>query len=174
MGGTRLTPRRQGKWLCAGGRFGASSSVLLDGSGELSIGRWGRARCRWSRGRGVAWYGSCRIGGMGDGFEPASSEHAMRMGHALVLNVLVLVSAWRFVRGMGVGDSIQRVVDAVLLWLGVQYACVTVCGVVGVLNAWTMTVAAVVACGTMWATAGRRRVGEALSYIPPHLDRPKL
>ena len=99
---------------------------------------------------------------MADPFEPLSNEHAIRMGHALLLNALELASAWRFVRG--VADAVQRVCDAVLLWLAVQYASVMVCGLAGVLNASTMTAAALVACAAMWFGAlrgGRDDAGAA-------------
>src|SRR5687768_7207679 len=92
---------------------------------------------------------------MGDPFEPSSSIHALRLGHALLLNAVVLASAWRFTRFTA--DALQRLADTLLLWLTVQYASVLLCGAVGGLNAWTMTGAAVIASAAMWFISFRRR-----------------
>src|SRR5688572_25915473 len=90
---------------------------------------------------------------MPGGVDPLTNEHALRMGHALLLNAVVLASAYHFFRRRGSADPLQRVLDTLLLWLTIQYASVALCGIAGILNVWTMTSAALLACVVLWLAA---------------------
>ena len=96
---------------------------------------------------------------MPGGVDPLTNEHALRMGHALLLNAAVLASAYHFLRRRGSADALQRLLDTLLLWLSVQYVSVALCGIAGVLDVWTMTSAALLACVVMWLAA---RNGQSL------------
>lgn len=70
-----------------------------------------------------------------------STGNELLLGHAILLNGLVLVAAWRFARRF-TSDHWQAAVDTLLVWLLIQYASVTLPGLAGVLNRWTMSAVA--------------------------------
>lgn len=70
-----------------------------------------------------------------------STGNELLLGHAILLNCLVLTAAWRFARRF-TNDHWQAAIDALLIWLLIQYASVILPGLAGALNRWTMSAAA--------------------------------
>src|SRR4051812_13346584 len=84
----------------------------------------------------------------------AAFPDELRLLWAVLLNALVLFSAWRFTRRFDV-DRIQRACDALLLYYLAQYLSVGMPGLLGALTPLTMT-AATVAMSVALALGGRR------------------
>src|SRR5215213_8952231 len=95
----------------------------------------------------------------------ASLPDELRLLAAVLLNALVLWSAWRFTRRFE-ADRIQRACDALLLYYLVQYLAVCVPGLLGALGPVTMTAAAV-AMAVPLALAGRRRSPGTFAAVEP-------
>jgi hypothetical protein len=77
-----------------------------------------------------------------DTFLTPSSGNEWRLLHAVALNAIVLICLFRFVRRRTPGDALAAVPWALLGWFLVQYVSVTLPGLVGLLNRWTMSVVA--------------------------------
>jgi len=79
-----------------------------------------------------------------------SFDHELRLLHCIVLNAIVVVSAWRMVRRTGEGDRVRAVLDTGLLWFLVQYLSVGLPGIAGILSNFTISACAVFLSAAMW------------------------
>ncbi len=92
----------------------------------------------------------------------------IRLGLTLLLNAIVL-GATIYAARRWASDSVQRAVDAMLLWYGVQYAAVCLPGVLGILSFAMMSVTALALSGGLVLLARRSRA-EAGSGLRPRAD----
>jgi len=83
------------------------------------------------------------------------SGNEWRLGHVALLNAMVLVSAWRFIRRRASGDWLAAIPQVMLCWFLVQYLSVMVPGLAGILNRWTMSATAAGICLVLWALSLR-------------------
>src|SRR5687768_4370752 len=93
-------------------------------------------------------------------------EHELRLLHFVIVNAIVLASAWRLVRREPeTSDIVQAMLDCALVWFVVQYLSVGVPGLLGVLSSFTISTTAILLSAAMWLPFRRRsllgREGEA-------------
>ncbi|MCY2954588.1 MAG: hypothetical protein NTU53_21880 [Planctomycetota bacterium] len=85
-----------------------------------------------------------------------TSGNDLRLAHALILNAAVLFFAFRFVRRSQSRDWLAVIPHAMLCWFLVQYLSVTLPGLIGILNRWTLSGTAALFCTAMWFGSPRQ------------------
>lgn len=73
----------------------------------------------------------------------------VRLGFLLVINALVVLATWRFVRKSVAGDWVDRAADIAILFYLVQYVSVCIAGVIGSLGPITIAAFAATLCGLL-------------------------
>jgi hypothetical protein len=100
----------------------------------------------------------------------ASDE--LRLLYAVLLNVLVLATAWRLARRWEPDDVLRAAADAGLLFYLVQYLAVAIPGLIGAIHPLTIALVAVLLSSAM-AVGGVRRRKIALDP-PPSMSRASI
>lgn len=68
-----------------------------------------------------------------------TSGNDLRLAHVVILNAIALASAWRFARRHSQRDPLSAIPYALTLYFLIQYLSVTLPGLLGFLNRWTIS-----------------------------------
>jgi hypothetical protein len=90
-------------------------------------------------------------------------SNELRLLWTLLLNGGVFAAAYCLARRRGTGGVVAAICDAFGLYFLTQYAAVALPGILGVFNAWTMSLVAALAAAAMWIAAHRGTGGPPMS-----------